>query len=122
MHTSQPRRARALRARRARVPGARRARADGCRPTHPLEPRTQDVAAGRPAPYMVHLLMHKLEVDDVRAVAKAGDTERDIGEALHAGCEQAIGVLSGADSADALRACGATAIVENITRLRLSEV
>lgn len=80
----------------------------------------QDVPRGRPSPYMVHALMAKLGVEDVSKVAKAGDTERDIGEALNAGCRQAIGVLSGADSEAALRASGATVIVQNITKLKMA--
>ncbi len=52
---------------------------------------------------------------DVRTVAKAGDTERDIGEALNAGCGQVIGVLSGADGSDALENAGAQMIVDKIT-------
>ena len=77
----------------------------------------QDVRSGRPSPFMVHHLMHQLNVQDARAVAKAGDTARDMGEALNAGCAQAIGVLSGADSAEVLKAAGATVIVGNITEI-----
>ena len=80
----------------------------------------QDVAEGRPSPFMVHRLMEMLGVEDVRAVAKAGDTERDIGEALNAGCHQAIGVLSGADSREVLEACGASMVVDNITQVQLA--
>jgi len=69
---------------------------------------------------MVHRLMEMTGVEDVRAVAKAGDTERDIGEGRNAGCGQVIGVLSGADSREALVACGADTIVGNITQLPLA--
>ena len=48
----------------------------------------QDVRSGRPSPYMVFSLMEQLGVEDVRTVAKAGDTERDIGEGINAGCGQ----------------------------------
>jgi len=58
-------------------------------------------------------------VEDVRAVAKAGDTERDIGEGLNAGCAQVFGVLSGADSSEALAAVGAHAIVDSVVNLQL---
>ncbi len=81
----------------------------------------QDVRRGRPSPYMVHHLMEQLGVEDVRRVAKAGDTERDMGEAVNAGCGQAIGVLSGADGEEALRAAGATVVVPNITHMLLEE-
>ena len=80
---------------------------------------SQDVKAGRPSPFMVHRLMEMLDVQDVRAVAKAGDTERDIEEGLNAGCGQVIGVLSGADSREALLAVGAHVICDNITKLPL---
>ena len=79
----------------------------------------QDVRRGRPSPYMVHRLMELTGVEDVRAVAKAGDTERDMGEAINAGCEQAIGVLSGADDAASLWAAGATSVVGKITDVPL---
>lgn len=39
---------------------------------------SQDVKAGRPSPFMVHRLMEMLDIQDVRKVAKAGDTERDV--------------------------------------------
>ena len=80
----------------------------------------QEVPCGRPSPYMVHSLMAKTGVQDVRLVAKAGDTERDIGEGLNAGCGQVIGVLSGADNAACLEAAGAHTIVGNITDLALN--
>jgi len=79
----------------------------------------QDVRSGRPSPYMVHHLMEQLGVEDVRAVAKAGDTERDIGEGLNAGCSQVIGVLSGADSFEALDAAGAHAVVQSVVDVQL---
>ena len=78
-----------------------------------------EVPRGRPSPYMVHALMSQLGVEDCRTVAKAGDTERDIGEGLNAGCGQVIGVLSGADSEAHLRASGATDLVGNITMMEL---
>ena len=79
----------------------------------------QDVRAGRPSPFMVHHLMEQLDVYDVKTVAKAGDTERDIEEGLNAGCGQVIGVLSGADSREALVKVGAQTIAQNITCLPL---
>jgi len=80
----------------------------------------QDVAAGRPSPLMVRRLMEMLGVEDARAVAKAGDTERDIAEAINAGCSQAIGVLSGADSREVLEVAGATDVVDNVTQMQLA--
>ena len=78
------------------------------------------MVAGRPSPYMVHRLMHLLEIESAATVVKAGDSMRDIGEGLNAGCGQTIGVLSGADSREDLQRAGAHAIAENITRMPLS--
>jgi len=74
-----------------------------------------EVRSGRPSPYMVHKLMEMTGVEDVRAVAKAGDTERDIGEGLNAGCGMVFGVLSGADSAETLYAAGAHHVIKDVT-------
>ena len=95
---------------------------------------------------MVHRLMHLLEVESAATVVKvsclyhpfpslpcggrslhasgcliqAGDSMRDIGEGLNAGCGQTIGVLSGADSRDDLLRAGAHAIADVITNMLLS--
>lgn len=70
---------------------------------------------------MVHRLMQMLEVESAATVVKAGDSMRDIGEGLNAGCGQTIGVLSGADSRETLLAEGAHTIVENITKLPMAQ-
>mmetsp|Transcript_83898 Transcript_83898/g.251439 ORF Transcript_83898/g.251439 Transcript_83898/m.251439 type:complete len:319 (-) Transcript_83898:670-1626(-) len=80
-----------------------------------------EVRSGRPSPYMVHHLMEITGVEDVRAVAKAGDTERDIGEGLNAGCGMVFGVLSGADSAETLFTAGAHHVVDNVTSIVSSD-
>lgn len=56
---------------------------------------TSDVAAGRPAPYLIHHVMEATGVDDVRLVVAAGDTAVDLQAARNAGV-LAVGVLSGA--------------------------
>lgn len=76
-----------------------------------------EVLAGRPYPYMIFDLMTKLQVMDVRRVAKAGDSVRDMEEGCNAGCGLVIGVLSGADTAEQLLAAGADVIVPNITHV-----
>jgi len=76
-----------------------------------------EVADGRPAPYMIFKLMEDLGVENVRRVAKVGDTVRDIQEGKNAGCGLVIGVLSGADSEEQLLAAGADIVVEVITDL-----
>jgi len=76
-----------------------------------------DVREGRPYPYMIHNLMERLGVENVRRVAKAGDSVRDIEEGHNAGCGLVIGVLSGADTAEDLLAAGADIIADVITDL-----
>ncbi len=55
---------------------------------------SDDVAAGRPAPHMIHRAMELTGVQDVRAVMAAGDTVNDLAAANNAGVT-AVGVLTG---------------------------
>ena len=63
-----------------------------------------DVAAGRPAPYMVFRAMERLGVTDVARVLVAGDTPRDLRAGTNAGAGFVVGVLSGAGTVDELGA------------------
>jgi len=76
-----------------------------------------DVTEGRPYPYMIHRLMERLHIEDVRRVAKVGDSCRDMEEGKNAGCGLVVGVLSGADSAEDLLAAGADVIANCVTDL-----
>lgn len=75
------------------------------------------VAEGRPYPYMIHQLMEKTMISDVRRVCKVGDSVRDIEEGKNAGCGLVVGVLSGADSYNDLMAAGADVVCEVVTDL-----
>lgn len=75
------------------------------------------VKEGRPYPYMIHHLMEQLGIENVRRVAKVGDSVRDIEEGHNAGCGLVIGVTSGADSAEDLLAAGADVICDVITNI-----
>ena len=55
-----------------------------------------DVAAGRPAPYLIFHAMEATGVIDVATVANVGDTVLDLGAGAHAGVRWNIGVWSGA--------------------------
>ena len=57
---------------------------------------TDEVALGRPYPYMIYRLMERCGVKSVRDVAKVGDTLNDVMEGRNAGCGMVLGVLSGA--------------------------
>ena len=55
-----------------------------------------DVAAGRPAPYLIFHAMEATGVIDVATVANVGDTVLGLGAGAHAGVRWNIGVWSGA--------------------------
>jgi phosphonatase-like hydrolase len=54
-----------------------------------------DVAAGRPAPYMIFRAMELTGIHDVRAVAVAGDTVVDLRAGMNAGAGIVAGVATG---------------------------
>lgn len=56
---------------------------------------SDEVAAGRPAPYMIHRVMEATGVRDVRGVVAGGDTVVDLLAAHNAGVN-GLGVLTGA--------------------------
>ena len=56
---------------------------------------SDEVAAGRPAPYMIHRVMEATGVHDVRSVVAGGDTVVDLLAARNAGIN-GLGVLTGA--------------------------
>lgn len=64
---------------------------------------SDEVAAGRPAPHMIHRAMELTGIQDVRAVIAAGDTLNDLAAANNAGVT-AVGVLTGKLDHDALSA------------------
>ena len=76
-----------------------------------------EVPEGRPYPYMVHRLMERLHICSAERVCKVGDSVRDIEEGRNAGCGLVVGVLSGADSGEALMAAGADIVAECVTDL-----
>lgn len=57
---------------------------------------SEDVKRGRPYPHMIHRLMEKCDIKDVKSVAKIGDTIIDMEEGINAGCSLNVGVLTGA--------------------------
>lgn len=62
---------------------------------------SDEVAAGRPAPYMIHRVMEATGVHDVRSVVAGGDTVVDLLAGHHAGVHP-LGVLTGALSREQL--------------------
>ena len=76
-----------------------------------------EAGRGRPYPDMVLTAVLRLQIDDVRAVAVAGDTASDITSGLRAGASVVAGVLTGAHDGAALTAAGATHVLDSITDL-----
>ena len=76
---------------------------------------SEDVKMGRPAPHMIHRLMERHNIMNVKYVAKVGDTRNDMLEGKNAGCGINIGVLTGVGNADDL--LDADLLVDKITNI-----
>ncbi|MFJ7078086.1 phosphonatase-like hydrolase [Streptomyces sp. NPDC098781] len=73
---------------------------------------------GRPYPDMVlTALLRTAAADDVREIAVVGDTSYDMLSGVRAGAGLVAGVLTGAHDADALRAAGATHVLDSVAQL-----
>ena len=73
---------------------------------------------GRPYPDMVLTAFLRTGVaDDVRQLAVVGDTSYDMRSGVRAGAGLVAGVLTGAHDADALRAAGATQVLDGVGQL-----
>lgn len=75
---------------------------------------SEDVAAGRPAPYMIFRAMERARVEDVREVAVVGDTPLDVRSGRNAGVAVVVGVLSGAGTRQSLEKEGPTRVVKSV--------
>lgn len=78
---------------------------------------TDDVPAGRPAPYMIFRAMELTGTHDVAAVAVAGDTHVDLRAGTHAGVAHVVGVLTGALDATELGRAPHTALLDSVADL-----
>lgn len=76
-----------------------------------------EVALGRPAPYMIFRCMEATGVMDVRKVANAGDTVLDLQAGYNAGVALNIGVLSGAHGRDQMQLQPHTHLLDSIADL-----
>ncbi|WP_043686825.1 phosphonatase-like hydrolase [Streptomyces xylophagus] len=78
---------------------------------------------GRPYPDMVlTAFLRTAAADDVRQLAVVGDTSYDMLSGVRAGAGVVAGVLTGAHDADALRAAGATQVLDGVGQLQLPGV
>jgi phosphonatase-like hydrolase len=76
-----------------------------------------DVAAGRPAPYMIFHAMEATGVTDVRRVLVAGDTVRDVEAGRNAGAAVVVAVTTGEVPAATLEAAGPTHVLPGVTAI-----
>ncbi len=76
-----------------------------------------EVALGRPAPYMIFRCMEATGVVDVRRVANAGDTVLDLQAGYNAGVALNIGVLSGAHGRDQMQPLPHTHLLDSVADL-----
>ena len=78
---------------------------------------SDDVARGRPAPYMIFRPMMELGVVDVGRVAVVGDTALDLQAGANARAGWVIGVLSGAHDLETLGATAHTHLLPSVACL-----
>lgn len=77
----------------------------------------EDVGRGRPWPDLILSAALRREIDDVRAVAVAGDTVSDLVAGYRAGASHLIGVTGGAHGRDELLLAPHTHLVERVTEI-----
>ena len=75
---------------------------------------SDEVPAGRPHPYMIEKIMQQLGINDVKAIAKVGDTPSDLEEGNNTGTRFVIGVTSGAYTKEELLQYPHTHIVNSV--------
>lgn len=78
---------------------------------------SDEVRHGRPAPDLVLEAMRRCGIDDVRSVAKVGDTPADLGEGSSAGCGWVVGVTYGTHSREELASHPHTSLIDDIRDL-----
>lgn len=66
---------------------------------------------------MLTAFLRTAVADDVRQLAVVGDTSYDMLSGVRAGAGLVAGVLTGAHDADALRAAGATQVLDGVGQL-----
>lgn len=76
-----------------------------------------DAGRGRPYPDLPLTALLRLRIDDVRRMAVVGDTTSDVLSGLRAGASIVVGVTTGAHDEAALRAAGATDVLDSVAEL-----
>lgn len=76
-----------------------------------------DVAAGRPAPYMIHRVMEATGTLSVAEVLVAGDTAVDVRAGVNSGAAESIGVLTGKLTREDFAAEPASAVLGSVAEI-----
>ena len=92
-------------------------RAAGWEKTFNANVCSDDVARGRPAPYMIFRAMELCGVNDVRNVLVAGDTPLDLRAGAYAGVGINVAVLTGLHQRDRLAREPHTAILSSVAEI-----
>jgi phosphonatase-like hydrolase len=79
---------------------------------------SDEVAKGRPEPYMIQKIMEVLDITSNSNVIKVGDTEVDINEGRNAGCGLVIGVTTGAFKREELVSYHPDYIIDSLLELQ----
>jgi phosphonatase-like hydrolase len=77
----------------------------------------QDVALGRPAPFMIFHAMEAARITNVGQVVAVGDTPLDLQSGNNAGVRGVVGVLTGVGTAETLRKERHTHILDSVASL-----
>ena len=78
---------------------------------------SDDVEDGRPAPFMLFRAMEAAHVNDVRSMMAVGDTVLDLQAGKNCGAGAVIGVYSGVNTEEKLRAERFSAILPSVASL-----
>lgn len=79
---------------------------------------SDEVARGRPAPYLIFRAMEKMGAADVRRVVTIGDTPSDLASGKNAGCRWTLGVTSGNYTREQLAEFPNDGLIANVGELR----
>ncbi|MGZ5134093.1 MAG: HAD hydrolase-like protein [Flavitalea sp.] len=78
---------------------------------------SDEVELGRPHPFMIRNLMDRLQISDVKLVAKVGDTEVDVQEGRNSGCGLVVSVTTGAYTRQQLESYDPDFVIDNLKEL-----
>lgn len=80
---------------------------------------SDQVKAGRPAPFMIFRAMELCNVTDVRKIIKIGDTPSDLLEGKNAGCKYSFGITNGTHTKSELEKYENDGLLENLFQFKM---